>query len=982
MLRVLVAAAVFLNSFIPSYAYDAGDGLYYFRYKSGISRVQIPPVDDDWASKTVTASFVGGIGVEFHETLPLKPEWEDDAWRVDSGSLPQGISFNPTTRAFEGVPAEVTNAVEATLYGYDSNGNRVARANVTFDVVNLPANSVKVDLYAHTKKFYNSTLGLPTGVVIDRWEEIKTPPEGIKYNGRYVEGTPSKVSQSSVLNIGYDFNNNPIFAFYGTFTVTDGPEFPVIADDLKEIGWFTQAALWEAKRVTKIKRAVKDASKVRYSVELRQGSELPGTLTTNSDDFQRYISGSVTNFYDQATIRYKALDTDGAVGYSNWFKIGSLGPEGICTPSHGSEDISLQGVVGESFLKSGFRIPTGRDSGVKNFKVVSGDLPEGLSLNADTGVISGTPVKEEVQHAVLVDIAFPGNQDAKTVHCGPYMLRIAPASIKLIAEGGKKQYRIGETMDIVLKPTGGLIEPYTVSLDDSANLPATVSFDPATGKLTGPLPVSGRYSAIFTLKNGDGVTDTVSLAFSVHNRLSIEAVPAAPQIAQYEATSQLFPISYDKESVIGSATLSILGGPLPEGIRLQEGEYNVAGGTRLPPMSYGPFKIKLTDESGDFVETNDFRIDVTARKPLTGTVTEPEYQVNLPSARKPFAVVQAPLAENFLALNYELLGPKLPEGLAFNPASGVIAGTPLKKETVSGFTIKASEVSADNLQVTSTPFSVVVADPPPIGVVASASILKGNANGPFISSGPLKTRLKDIEARLVGGADSVIFSAVSPSIDLSVNSANGALEGAPKSEFDGQVSIDFVDGGSRPGTLKVPVEIYPYPALTAAPNFELPRLAQAEQYGIEVIPNTGFYDGIDWSLAPTSDALPSGLTLNRNGEIIGSTDATVGITRNLVVRARSKANGITVDQPLLLKLVERVPPTLRFPGKPFWIKINELTGKVTDRLPVAASDYLKGSYVTPVRYSLDTETAPDWMTIDPLTGAISGNFSIQAARRG
>lgn len=975
MLRLLLILCMVINSFTAqAMTYD--DGPYFFRYKASVTDKPIIEDNGDIDSKAVNASFIGGVGVAFSEQLPLKPDWEDDAWQVETGSLPNGITFNAATKTFEGIPLETATDITTTLYGYDTLQNRVARANITFNIHVLPENSLKVDLYAHTGRYFNKDLSLPAGVVINRWEELISAPPGIDFNGRYVDGSPTEAGHYSILNIGYDYSGKAIFSYYGSMVVADNLEFATVADNLKEISWYYGYTWWNLQAAPRVKRSVDNPSKVKYSVEFQGNGGWPGNLTDSTIGLAgyKYISGSVTDYFDQSVIRYKAEDIDGAVGYSNWFKIGSLGPEGICTPIHGAKSIKLNGVVSDTFNGTGYKIPTSHDASTKDYKLVSGSLPQGLSLNPTTGLISGIPVTEEIQQGLMVDVSFPGNSTAEIVHCGPFDLHIAAAKIDLMADGAKAQYRVNETLDVNIVPTGGLIAPYTISLNEGASLPSTVSFDATSGKLSGLLAAAGTYSAIVTLTNGDGVTKSLPLSFSVHNPLVISNVPALSSIARYDRQDSLFSAEYEEDNVIGTASLSVTGGPLPQGLYLDPTLGIVGGGTTLPEMAYGPFRIRLTDGSGEFTETNDFHIQVTPRTPLdVESLVSPVFQTNLYGGAKPFSVAQAPLAEEQLPLNYTLHGPALPEGLSFNPSNGTITGTARKVQTLSGYSVTVLEQSPDNLSITSSPFSVVVTEPPPIGNVVSYGKVLGNVNGPQVTSGALKNRLASVATSLVGGVDGVTFQSYSPTIPgMSIDPTTGEFQGIPTSEFDGTITVSFIDANGRSGTLSVPVNIYPYPQLTAQERYNLPRLAKAEQFEIKAMPNSGFYSGIQWSLAANSNPLPAGLTLDKNGRIVGSTSASVGTTVNLVLEAKSKANGLTVTQPFTLAVIERLPITLEMPTTISKTYFNGASGKVTSRDYLAISNHLKGSFVAPVTYAFNKRTAPDWLIVNASTGLISG----------
>jgi alpha-tubulin suppressor-like RCC1 family protein len=978
MFRSALSLVISLQLAASSFAADLNSDRYVFRYKQGVTQQII--VDDDWASKTITASFVGGVGIALQEKLPLKPEWEDDRWQVEVGTLPAGISFNSTTLSFEGTPSAVTSGQKVTLYGYDTNGERIARANVTFDIYILPENSVKVDLYAHTDRYYNTTINLPSNVTVDEWKEIKTPPPGIDYNGRYVDGTPSKAGQYSILNIGYSYNGEAIVSYYGNILIEEGPTFPTLADRLGAIHQQYGFVWWEDVAQGKIVRAVKDASKVRYSYELKPGEVMPGTLRFNNNPYDLRLNGEVYDYYDQATVRLKAEDTDGATGYSNWFQIGSLGPVGICTPGGNQNFIQLNGTVAKNFYTNGYRVPTAADSNVKAFSIQAGSLPNGLSLDPSTGLISGAPVVNGKSDGVMIRVDFPNNANSTPVICGPYNFTVGAADFALEMAGAKSQYRVGDNVDVTLTATGaagGLIAPYDISMEES-NFPGTLTFDPTTGKLSGAVNEPGQYSAKFVLTNGDGVTKVRGLWLSVHDNLKVNDVPAVVDIKQYNTRDTMFSVSYDQSTIIGAARVELRDGPLPKGIVFNNGSLVVGGGTTLPEGPYGPFFFRLSDSSGQFVDTNPFRFEITQRDDIVAGDTENPvtFSVNLWNKVKPFSVSQPELASGYLPLEYKLTGPQLPDGLVFNDTDGTIVGTPKKKETLTGYTIQIDEISPANLSKVSETFNIVVSDPPAIGSITVGQLI-GNKDGTAITSIDPKAALSqpEVARKLVGGVAAVTYLAATPDIPgLTFVPATGQITGVPTGEYAGNVSIQFKDGGERLGTVVVPTRIHPYPAITTEQAFyEVPRLTDAANLDIIVkAANSGFYQGIaKFELAPNSDPWPANLSLSAGGKVTGQTNEPVDTTRNMIIRATSAANGLTADHAFTIKITPRTEPNLNIPDTTFKIWMDEQTGDVVRRDEVISSTYLKGSYVKPVVYTLGPD-APAWLTINPTTGTLGG----------
>jgi hypothetical protein len=984
--KVLIAFLVSVQVAGPAAAYSIDDGQFYFRYKVGAETSEENP---DSQTKDITAYYIGGVGRAFSEKLPMKPQWEDDNWKITKGSLPTGLSFNPSTRTFEGAPEDVTSDTSVELNGYDSSGAKVASAVAHFSIYELPDQTVDVDIYNHTGKYGSYALKLPDGVVIDGDPKLLSPvAPGVTFNARYFDGTPTKAGTYPVLALGYNFLGKATVAFIGRYSVEDAPTFNQIADDLEplhQIQYYgcyqaNECRVWDQQGTPKIKSAIKDASKVRYLVEVQDGGKLPGSLQFYDGPYNLKMSGTTYQAFDQATIRYKAIDTDGTVGYSNWFKIGSLGLSAVCQPSQGFTSVNLLGYVGLDFNGGGYSIPTGRDTNVKTFTITGGALPPGLTLNATTGLISGKPTKLEDTKGLAIRIDYPSVPGAQPTICGPYDFQIAPDRTSLDIRNLKAHYRVGDPIDAELKPIGAIIEPIKVTMSAGAALPPGVQYDEITRHLSGTVDQAGNFQAQFVYENGDGIKYQRPIAFAGHEALHINDVASTITIKQYDSSAQILPISYDNKTPIapGSETFALVGGPLPDGIVFNPYQLMVSGGTRLPVNKYGPFKIKLTDSSGQFDETKDFYIDVTQRDDLVanGTVDPLTFTVNFKDpGQQAFSVKQPPLAQGYLPLTYELTPATLPDGLVFDTATGLISGKPLVKSETAGYQLTVREQGPDNLSKTSEPFKIVVADPPPFPADQTLAKLEGNADGPAINSVSPTPLLTQFAQYLVGSETAVQFDNSEPNVaGLTFDTSTGILSGQPSQEFDGLVSLNFHDGGARQAKLQVPVKIHPYPALTSAKTvYDLPRLSQAADFDVRVVPaNTGFYKGADYSLAPTSDKLPSGLSLS-GGAIVGSTSVAKGAVYKLIIRAVSKANGIIVDYPLTLKIANEEPMKLDMqPNDKLVFMIDESTHVVVPPRGWFTNPKATGSYVAPVTWSLQDQ--PSWMTIGT-DGQIYGNPS-------
>jgi hypothetical protein len=983
--RLLSVVLILAQTVSPTFAFSLSDGRYYFRFKDAdVTPVEV--TDPEGQSKDITAYYIGGLNSAFSEKLPMKPEWQDDLWRITGGSLPKGLTFDAATLTFVGTPTEVISDAVVELTGYDANNADVATAEAHFSIYQLPDQVVDVDFYDHTGKYNSHALALPQGVVIQGDPKLlSSSPAGITYNARYFEGTATKAGTYPVLAIGYDFVGKAVVAFKGKYTVEDGPTFSLkVEDDLKKLitsdYWGCSVnnpcALWNYAATAKVGYSISDPAKIKYSAEVADGGKLPGTLQFADGPYALAKLGRTYTQFDQATVRYKAIDTDGTVGYSNWFKIGSVGATELCQPYGGLSSISLNGVVGANFFGSGYAIPRGSDSNQKLFSIVAGQLPGGLTLSSDTGVIGGKPLATGQQTGVRIQVSYPSNPASTPLVCGPYNFAIAPAQVSFTYNNLKDDYRVGENIDVSFTYGGGIIGTPKITMNADATLPTGVSFDSTTNKLTGTVNQSGQFNATFTLTNGDGYRYSSGLAFTGHTNVHINSVPAETSVKQYDSQPSIFGFSIDPTTIItpGTEQYSIVNGPLPDGIVLNSTTMAISGGTRLPVNRYGPYRIQVVDSSGQSDETNDFYINVTQRDGLVaGATVDPlTFSVNLPdSGQKPFSVTQPPLAKDLLPLSYVLSPTTLPTGLSFDPSTGVISGTAKMVGSSPGYTVTVNETGPDNLSAVSAPFTIVVKSPTDIPTQALAK-LQGNVTGPNISSVSPSAALNAIKDTIVGFEEGVVFDDVTPSVPgLAFDKATGIISGQATAQFDGNVTIKYHDVANRSGSLILPVSIYPYPELTSSQEtYTLPRLSDASAFNIKAQPNAGFYSGVTYSLDPSSDSLPTGLSLT-TGAITGATTDPVNTTRNIVVRAVSNANGIVVKHSFTLTVVNRNSMSLDIkPDDKIWFWIDQSTGVLKNRQWFTDPVQPTGSFVAPVTWSLVGD-APDWMGISS-NGQLSG----------
>lgn len=937
---------------------------------------------------TIRASFTGLTGVSFSETVPMDATYQPLSWVYQSGSIPAGLVFNSATRSFSGTPTQAVNNGTVVLAGFDATGTKIAVANVAFSIFSLDAaaKSQYVDLYAHKDKFFSQNLTIPAGIVVDHWETVDAAPAGMTYNGRYIQGTPTTPGQYPIFNVGYDYKGKIVFVYQGKITVEAGPTFDFIPDDLRSVqynpsygcGHGSECALWYMSGLPLIKDSIGAATDVIYSYQVENSQALPSTIAINRFPGAKnlYVGGRIFDFYSQRNVRLKAVDTDGTVGYSNWFKLGSAGPNLTCTPV-GASEFFFSGSANTPFMSgNGIKVPFGTQTNGINYGLSSGQLPNGLSINSATGVVGGTPTAQDDQANIFFTATDPANPSFTPVTCGPFHFRIAAEQFDFLKTGDKPDYRVNDVMNVTYSASGGVLAGYSAVLDTAnSNLPSGVTFKDNGNKtwtLSGTLATIGQnYSAKVVFTNGDGVVRNAAFNFNVKDNLKIDdvaggVIPAA-RYAPY-STSSLYTFTYP-DNVIGNPTFSI-DGTLPDGLSLNGDK--IVGATTAAEGTYGPFKVTLKDDTDQTATTAPFNITVGPRTGFNvlSTTNPVTLTVNASANVAPMTYEQETAAATLHKLIFSITPTTLPTGLAFDTDTGYLTGTPTQTGGMDGFTITATETNGSSDRITSNPFNIVIAEPTSFQD-ANLADLNGNVSGPKIVSADPKPVIKYQSSSIVGTVDQVQFLSASPSVPgLAFDTATGILSGNPTAEFNGPVTITFQDSVGRQGNLILPVHIYPKPAISTDKDvYTIPRLADASNYSVTFTPNAGFYGPITWGYAPSSvDLLPSGMSIS-DGKIIGSTTDVGGTSKTVTVRATSGVNNMTADKTITVNVTPQETPKLTIPSSVVPTFEVQENGYAVVTTPVFnPSAYLSGSYTTPVKWSL--QNAPAWLAIDEISGAL------------
>lgn len=341
-------------------------------------------------------------------------------------------------------------------------------------------------------------------------------------------------------------------------------------------------------------------------------------------------------------------------------------PPTITTSSlpDGTVGVAYSATLAESGGVSGF-----------TWSITVGSLPAGLSLNASTGAITGTPTTAGTSNFTVrvTDSGSPALSDSKalSITIRPPPLAVTTSSLP----AGDVNLAYSTTL-----ATSGGTPPATWSITVGA-LPGGLLLNAATGQISGTPTTPGTFN--FTVQATDSgipaqnASKGLSITINAQLTVTTTTLPDGTQGAAYNATLA-------SSGGTGAVTWSVIVGSLPAGLTLN---VNTGAITGTPTGSPGTsnFTVQATDSLG---QTDAKALSIIINPaPLAITTT------SLPSGTVGAvynATVQA--TGGTQPYTWSITVGSLPTGLLLNPTTGAITGTPTATGT-SNFTVHVVDSS-------------------------------------------------------------------------------------------------------------------------------------------------------------------------------------------------------------------------------------------------------------------------------------------------
>ncbi|WNL46391.1 putative Ig domain-containing protein [Dyella sp. BiH032] len=494
-----------------------------------------------------------------------------------------------------------------------------------------------------------------------------------------------------------------------------------------------------------------------YTYAITAGALPPGVALSSAGT----LSGTPTAV---GNFNFTVTATDSSTGTSAPFTVSGSYTLAIAAPtitlSPGSLPAPSVGTAYSQTITASEGHPT-----TFTYSLSAGVLPAGLSLDANSGVLSGTPTAAGA-YSFTITATDSGGFTGSQAYSGTVGAGTVVFTSGALANGA------AETAYTHSFTASGGTGPYTYSLT-TGSLPAGLALSSA-GVLSGTPTVAGSFN--FTVRATDSSTGTgapFSATQPVTLTIAAPTITLAPSTLPAGSGGVAYSQTLSASGGSGGYTYSLSAGALPPGIALSSA--GVVSGTPTTPGSYN-FTVTATDGFG-----------FTGSQAYTFTVNAPT--ITISPATLPAATGSTPYSQTLTATGgnggytFSLLSGALPPGIALSSA-GVVSGTPTTTGSYS-FTVKATDGFGFS---GSQAYTVTVGAP---AIVFTRTTLPGGQVAVAYSQ----------TVGATGGSGSYTYSltsgALPPGIALS---SAGAISGTPTAAGNYSFTITATDTNSFTGS--------------------------------------------------------------------------------------------------------------------------------------------------------------------------------------
>ncbi|MBK8599403.1 MAG: putative Ig domain-containing protein [Flavobacterium sp.] len=808
-----------------------------------------------------------------------------------SPSLPDGLAFDTATGVISGTPTGIVNATSYTVTAMNSGGSVSFTLSIT--VNDLAPNSLS---YPSPNVFVlgtniSSVNPSVSGGAVTSYSISPALPSGFSFNSAtgVISGTPTAISSSATYTVTA-INTGGSTTFAVVITVND------VAPSA--LSYNSPNVFTRGTTISSLNPTISGGTVTSYSIS----PALPNGLSF--DTSTGFISGTPTAISVTATYTVTAFNSGGSTTFGVVITVNDIAPN---TLSYNSPNVYT---IGNAISNLN---PTISGGAVTSYSI-SPTLPNGLSFNTATGVISGTPTAISVTATYTVTAFNSGGSTTFGV-----VITVNDIAPNTLSYNSPNVYTIGNAISN-LNPTvsGGAVTSYSIT----PALPSGLSFDAATGVISGT-PTAISSSATYTVTaNNTGGSTTFAVVITVND--------VAPSALSYNS-----PNVFTRGTTISSLNPTISGGTvtsysispaLPNGLSFDTSTGFISG-TPTAISATTTYTVTAFNSGG----SNTFGVVITVNDIAPNTLSYPTPNVFT------LGTAISDLTPTILGdvISYSI-SPSLPDGLAFDTATGVISGTPTTISATATYTVTAFNSGGS----VSFVIQISVNDLAPSGL-----------SYPSPNVFTVGTAIADLTPSVLGA---VLSYSISPSLPdgLAFDTATGLISGTPTTISDTAfyTIIAFNSGGSVSFEIQITVnDVAPSGLSYPSPNVFTVGTAISD-----LIP-TVLGAVLSYSISPS---LPDGLAFDNTTGIISGTPTTISAAAFYTVTAFNSGGSVSFE--IQITVNDAAPSGLSYPSPNVFI----VGTAISDLNPT-----ISGGDVT--SYSI-SPSLPDGLAFDNTTGIISG----------
>lgn len=557
---------------------------------------------------------------------------------------------------------------------------------------------------------------------------------------------------------------------------------------------------------------------------------------------------------------------------------------------------------------------------------VSPSLPAGLSLNTNTGVITGTPTAITAAATYTITATNAAGSGSATV-----TITVNPALPVISYSPSTNLYPINTTITpLTPTNTGGTAASWAIS----PGLPAGLSFNTSTGVITGT-PTTITATATYT------VTAT-NITGSATTTISITITPQPPVI-KYTPSSNIYVINtvitnWIPTNTGGAATSWSISPSLPAGLSFDTTTGTISG---TPTALSAITTYTVTASNGGGSNSTTIYITVNPTAPVISYT---------PSSNN-FIVGAAittwtPTNTGGSSTSWSI-GPALPAGLIFNTTTGAISGTPTAVSATTTYTISADNDGG----VGTTSITITCVNP-------TLPIINYSPSSNIYTVGAAITNWVPTNS---GGA--AASWSISPGLPagLSFDTTTGIISGTPTASSAATTYTVTATNtvGSSTTTVNITINAQA-PVISYTPSTNTYTVGTTIS---SLTPSNTGGAATSWSI---SSVLPAGLSFNTSTGVISGTPTAASVSKTYTITATnvtgSGSTTVTITINSLAPSISYSPSTVTY----------SVGATITPAVPTNIGGVASS-------FAITSGTLPTGLSFDTSTGTISGTPTVTFA---